>query len=162
MCSASAQPTDPPRVQVLDGGQVQPTLAGRDVRDVRHPRRIGSGGLELTVAKVICHRKVVVGVRGGAAKRPRGFRGDAGLTPQLGDGVDAAVVAAGHQFGVDARAAVAGLDLGVDCPDLHKQGIASLLSGAARGSLPGVVASGGDLQRRAEPTHGPAVLVLVD
>src|SRR5205823_12201401 len=42
----------------------------------------------------------VVGVRGGAAELPRGFRGNTSLPHQPGDGVDAAVVAAGHQLGV--------------------------------------------------------------
>ena len=76
---------------------------------------------------------------------------------QLGDGVDAAVLTAGHQLGVDARAAVAGLDLGVDGPDLHEEGVASLLPRAGGALPPGVVAGGGDLQGFAEQTHGPLV-----
>src|SRR5262249_39668296 len=81
---------------------------------------------------------------------------------QLGDGIDAAVVAAGHQLGVDARAAIAGLVLGVDGPDLHEESVASLLPSAAGALPPGIVAGGGDLERFAEQPHGPLALVFLD
>src|SRR5262249_39808671 len=86
----------------------------------------------------------------------------AGLAHELGDGVDAAAVAAGHQLGVDARAAVAGLHLGVDGPDFHEQGVTPPPLGAGGAAPPGVVAGGRDLQRFAEQAHGPPALVLVD
>src|SRR5262249_51286487 len=120
------------------------------------------GGVEPTAQGVIRHRQVVVGVRGGAAEPLRGFRGDAGLPHQPGDGVDAAVVAAGGQLGVEARAAVAGLGLGVDGPDLHEESVLPLLAGAAGALPPGVGAGGGNGPRFTEQTDRPPVLVLVD
>jgi site-specific DNA recombinase len=113
----------------------------------RHPGLVHRGGIELAVQEVVRHGQVVVGVRGRATELSRRFRGNPGLLHQLGDGVDAAVVAAGRQLGMDTRAAVAGLELGVDSPDLHQEGVVSLLQSAAGTLPPGVVAGGGDSQR---------------
>src|SRR5215468_1070063 len=104
----------------------------------------------------------MVGVRGGAAELPCGFRGNAIVPHQLGDGVDTAVVAAGHQLSVDAWTAVTALDLGVDGADRHHEGVPSLLPSAAGALPPSVVAGGGNLQYLAEPPHGPLVLVFLD
>src|SRR5262249_34370916 len=69
--------------------------------------------------------------------------------------------AAGRPGG-DARAAVAGLGLGVGGPYLHEQGVLPLLAGADRPLPPGVVAGGGDVERRAEQAHGPLLTGFVD
>src|SRR4029079_10296413 len=80
----------------------------------------------------------------------------------LGDGVDAAVPAAGGELGVHPRAAVAGLDLGMDGPDLPEEGSATLLLGAGGAVAPGVVAGRGDRERLAEQAHRPLLPVRLD
>ena len=94
-----------PRVEVLNGGQVQPALAGRDVGDVRCPRFMGGFRLELPVEKVLGRRQVMVGV-GRATKLSGRFGGNPVVAHQLGDGVDAAGASPCGQFGVNAWAAV--------------------------------------------------------
>src|SRR5437660_5912785 len=103
----------------------------------------------------------MVGIRG-TAELPRCLGHDAILPHQPGHGVDAAVVAAGHQLSVDAWAAVAGLDLGMDGLDHDDQGLPPLPLAAARSLPPSIVASGGNLQRLAQQADRPPVLVLVD
>jgi hypothetical protein len=47
-------------MQVLHGHQVQPTLAGRDLRDARRPDPVGGPGLERPIHEVLGHVATVI------------------------------------------------------------------------------------------------------
>src|SRR5215469_3691571 len=152
---------DLPRIQVFHRRQVQPTLPGRDVGDVRYPDLVDRYRLELPVQDVVGHRQIMVGV-GRTAELPFRLGGDTVLTHELGHGVDAATLAACSQFHMDARAAVALFHLLVDGLDLLGQSLAALLLGTGGAIAPGVVAAAGHLQHLAHQPHRPLTAVRVD
>src|SRR4051795_8043261 len=67
------------RGHVLDRGQVQPALAGRDVGDVGQPDRVRSLGGELPVERVGRDREVVAAVGGPRGAAPPARDGEAAL-----------------------------------------------------------------------------------
>jgi len=48
-----APPDDPPRVGVLDGGEVDPALPGPQVGDVRDPQDVGPVGPKASLDEVV-------------------------------------------------------------------------------------------------------------
>src|SRR5207247_2073181 len=62
---AHREADDAAREQVEDRSEVQPSLRGPDVGDVRHPSEVGCVGLKLTVEDVLGDGQVVLGVRCG-------------------------------------------------------------------------------------------------
>ena len=48
---------------VLHAGQVKPSLAGLDIRDISHPRFVWPSRRECLIQQIICHGKIVIRVR---------------------------------------------------------------------------------------------------
>jgi len=59
------------RVQIEDGGEVEPALVGADVGDVGHPLLVRRGRGEIAVDDVVGDRRVVVGIGGDEAHARR-------------------------------------------------------------------------------------------
>lgn len=54
---------DPPRVEVQNHGQIQPTLTGPDIADINDPFLVWPIRLKVTVQQVGCDAELVVAVR---------------------------------------------------------------------------------------------------
>src|SRR4051794_26779569 len=94
------------RGHVLDRGQVQPALAGRDVGEVGQPDRVRSLGGELPVEQVGRDREVVAAVGGPRDAAPPARDGEAALAHEPRHPLAADPDALRPQLGVHARAAV--------------------------------------------------------
>src|SRR4051812_45553159 len=140
------------RVAILDGGQVQPALAGRDVRDVGEPDRVRPLGREVLVEQVGGDREVVPAV--GRPRRPSAA--PAGGEPHLAHeprhplatDPDALL----SQLGVHARAAVGPSARGEDRPDPFAHPSIVLSVSPRPAAQPGVEAAHRDAR---EPAQRP-------
>src|SRR3954463_13950227 len=103
------------RGHVLDRGQVQPALAGRDVGDVGQPDRVRSLGGEPPVEQVGRDREVVAAVGGPRDAAPPARDGEAALAHEPRHPLAADPDALRPQLGVHARAAV-GAPAGLEDP----------------------------------------------
>lgn len=149
--------------QILDDGEIQPSVGGGDVGDICRPGGVGPVGFETSGQKVFGNRHSVSGV-GGAYEATRGFRLDSVRFHESSHGVDRAGLSASVERGGYARAAVAALDFLVDTADRGEQIVASLPGGAGDASdavEPGVVARLRDLQGGAGPGDGAVSAVFL-
>src|SRR3954447_26554611 len=106
---------------VLDGGQVQPALISRHIRNVRQPDRVWAIGLEGALEKVRGDAVAVPAV--GRDRRPllAPGRPNAVFPHQPGDPLAGDADAAGPQFGMDARSAIALAAVLENTPDLANE-----------------------------------------
>src|SRR3954447_19381772 len=101
---------------VLDGGQVQPALISRHIRNVRQPDRVWAIGLEGALEQVRGDAVAVPAV--GRDRRPLLAPGNAVFPHEPGDPL---ADAAGPQFGMDARSTIALAAVLENTPDLANQ-----------------------------------------
>src|SRR4051812_27734426 len=146
-----APPDDLAGGHVLDGGQVQPALPGRDVGDVREPDRVRPVGGEVPAEQVRRHGMVMPAVgRARDAAPARGRQAASAHEPRHPPAADPDAVLA--QLGVDAGAAVGPPARLEDRGD--PSGEAGILARAAAGpaAQPGVEAARRDAH---EPAQAP-------
>ena len=107
--------------QVEDHGQVEPTLAGRDVGDIGQPDLIGPVGDKILLEQVCRHREGMLAVGCAHAIAARRPRPDTMLAHDPFDPLAADGLALGPQFGVDARRSVSFAVLRMNPPDVDQQ-----------------------------------------
>src|SRR5262245_32781149 len=140
---------DPPTARVEDDREIEKPGPGRDIRDIRDPEMIGSGGREIALDEVRrgCHLRV-------AARRARSLPAVTSLQARESEQARHALARAADavvaQVGMDARRPVCAAAPLVDRPDALGQ--REIVAGTCRGrSLPpGVVATARDAE---EPTQ---------
>src|SRR4051812_3142667 len=102
---------DAATVQIHNGGQVQPSLAGPDIGDVGEPNLIAHGGREVPAEQVRRDREAMPAIGGAASSRPGGDGLNA-MTAHLPlDPATACMMSLGFELDMDARAAIAAMAL---------------------------------------------------
>src|SRR3954454_8059371 len=95
-------------VQVHDGGQIEPSLAGRDIGDIGEPDPVRRGSGEVAIEQIGRDRQVVLAVGGPDPSWPRH---DGANTMTAHQALDASATCAtttlSLQFAMDTRAAIA-------------------------------------------------------
>src|SRR3954468_4759073 len=130
---------DPPAVQVHDGGQIEPSLAGLDIGDIGEPDPVQRGGGEVAIEQIGRDRQVVLTVGGPDPSRPCH---DGANTVAAHQALDASTTCAptlSLQFAMDTWAAVAFVTVAVDLLDVDQQGTVGDRSRAVRARAPGVI-----------------------
>ena len=108
-----------PVEQVQNDSQIQPTLVGLQVRDVRCPDLIGRCRHEVSIQQIRCHWQSVLRVRGDLVA-PLMSGSDTILTHEALNALLASSKTAQPQFTQHARAAVSTLEFDMDDAD-HRQ-----------------------------------------
>ena len=142
------------RIQILDGGEVEPAFVSWDVGDVSEPDRLGRGGFEVAVEQIGRDRMGVAAVGGDRRPPPASRWTNAVLSHELGDRVLRDAKAAGLQLGMDPRCAVAPLALLEDPPDFGPEPVTL---GSALNSLWGRTSPGVEpaVSNPQDPAHEP-------
>ncbi len=126
--------------QVEDHGQVEPALAGRDIRDIGQPDLIGAVGNKVLVQHVFRHGQGMLAVGCADPIAPRRSRPNAVLAHEPCDPLSADGMTLGAEFGVNARRSVSFPVLRMDPPDVDQQLAVGDLARALRPGPPSIEA----------------------
>ena len=153
---------DPPREQVLDHSQVQPTLDRRNVRDVGRPCFILPRRSEVSIHDVPRDRVRVIRIGRAHAKATLRFRSQPGLFHVFCDGLALARLALSNQLRMHARRTVCGVTGSMNVSNPFGQRGPALSRNTRPTTTPRVVPTTRDSQHVALNRHRPAVSMIVD
>jgi hypothetical protein len=118
---------------IEDHGQVQPTLTGRDVGDIRQPDLIGLLGREIPIQQIGGNRQGMLAVGGAHAIAARHVSPDAMPAHDPLDPLAADAVARGAQLGIKTGRPIPAPMVSMNPPDIGQQ---FTISGFARALRP--------------------------
>src|SRR5690606_38966600 len=153
---------DAPREQIQHHRKVQPTLARPDVRKVRHPALVWSGGLELPIQQVRGNAALWTGsaIHGQTAPLAAGLKARCKHQPR--HAVDAASIAPIPKVSHNPRAAVGAVAEPEALADLLCEFLVVLRTLALGAPQPLVEPAARDTEHLAQVLHRPYPSVLCD
>jgi hypothetical protein len=144
---------DPAAVEVHDGRQMEPSLAGLDVGDVSGPDPVRGRRSKVAIEQIGRDRQVVLAVGGPEPPWPRQDGANTVAAHQPLDATTACPVALGLQFAMDTRAAITFVIVVMDPFDVVQQGEVFGGSAALRARAPGIIAGRRDTEHVAHDPH---------
>src|SRR5947209_7216501 len=147
---------DTTAVQIHDGRQVQPSLAGPDIGDVGEPNLIAHGSREVPAEQVRRDWEAMPAVGGAASPRPGRDRPNRVVSHLPLDPATACTMALSFELGMNARAAIAAMTVAMNPLDVLQQFAIGRGAGTFRPRSPSIVARDRDVE---DTAHDPDRIV---